>query len=339
MTTATCPPACVFMTRCSPSPASRRCTRRPRRSTPVGSRPMTSRWTCPSGRRELEARVSPSGPNEVTAIVRDFTDVRAVEAEVRRSRARIVEATDSERRRLERDLHDGAQQRLVSVSLALRRVRARLDAAGCRRHGSDCRRGRRRLGAEARDPGAARAGARDSPGDPDRGRPGCGDHGPRRPLGRPRHRSIHPGSAASTSGRGDGLLHRVRGARQRRKTRGRDERSASPQRARRPRSTSRSATTASAAPMPRAGRASEACRIASPRSAARSGWKARRARARWSSPRSRSARGPSQGLPGSSVRELPRRIAGSPGCRGPSSPAIVCSSIGRHPADEEGASR
>jgi signal transduction histidine kinase len=82
----------------------------------------------PGGRRELEARVSPSGPDEVTAIVRDFTDVRAVEAEVRRSRARIVEATDEERRRLERDLHDGAQQRLVSASLALRRVRARLTA-------------------------------------------------------------------------------------------------------------------------------------------------------------------------------------------------------------------
>jgi signal transduction histidine kinase len=82
----------------------------------------------PRGRRELEARVSPSGPDEVTAIVRDFTDVRAVEAEVRRSRARIVEATDEERRRLERDLHDGAQQRLVSVSLALRRVRSALGA-------------------------------------------------------------------------------------------------------------------------------------------------------------------------------------------------------------------
>ena len=82
----------------------------------------------PGGRRELEARVSPSGPNEVTAIVRDFTEMRAVEAEVRRSRARIVEATDEERRRLERDLHDGAQQRLVSVSLALRRVRSRLSA-------------------------------------------------------------------------------------------------------------------------------------------------------------------------------------------------------------------
>ena len=84
----------------------------------------------PDGRRELEARVSPSGPDEVTAIVRDFTDVRAVEAEVRRSRARIVQATDEERRRLERDLHDGAQQRLVSVSLALRRLRARLGSAG-----------------------------------------------------------------------------------------------------------------------------------------------------------------------------------------------------------------
>ena len=81
----------------------------------------------PSGRRDFEARIAPSGPDEVTAIVRDFTDQRAVEAELRRSRARIVEATDEERRRLERDLHDGAQQRLVSLSLALRLLRERLD--------------------------------------------------------------------------------------------------------------------------------------------------------------------------------------------------------------------
>ena len=39
--------------------------------------------------------------------------------EVRESRARIVEAADAERRRLERDLHDGAQQRLVSLSGSL----------------------------------------------------------------------------------------------------------------------------------------------------------------------------------------------------------------------------
>jgi len=48
--------------------------------------------------------------------------------QVRASRARIVEACDAERRRLERDLHDGAQQRLVTLSLVLGRARHR--AAG-----------------------------------------------------------------------------------------------------------------------------------------------------------------------------------------------------------------
>jgi signal transduction histidine kinase len=46
--------------------------------------------------------------------------LRAQLAELRASRSRIVEAGDEERRRLERDLHDGAQQRLISVGLALR---------------------------------------------------------------------------------------------------------------------------------------------------------------------------------------------------------------------------
>ena len=39
------------------------------------------------------------------------------------SRARIVEITDKERRRLERNLHDGAQQRLVSLALQLRLIK------------------------------------------------------------------------------------------------------------------------------------------------------------------------------------------------------------------------
>lgn len=46
--------------------------------------------------------------------------------ELRASRARIVHAADIERRRLERNLHDGAQQRLVSLSIALRLARRRL---------------------------------------------------------------------------------------------------------------------------------------------------------------------------------------------------------------------
>jgi signal transduction histidine kinase len=52
--------------------------------------------------------------------------VEAQLAEVRASRSRIVAAADAERQRMERDLHDGAQQRLVSLTLALRLARMKL---------------------------------------------------------------------------------------------------------------------------------------------------------------------------------------------------------------------
>jgi signal transduction histidine kinase len=50
--------------------------------------------------------------------------VRAQLDEVRASRQRIVEAGDAERRRVERDLHDGAQQRLVALTIQLEAARA-----------------------------------------------------------------------------------------------------------------------------------------------------------------------------------------------------------------------
>jgi signal transduction histidine kinase len=50
-------------------------------------------------------------------------EVRAQLAEVRRSRARIVSATDAARAQLERDLHDGAQQRLLAIGIALQLLR------------------------------------------------------------------------------------------------------------------------------------------------------------------------------------------------------------------------
>jgi signal transduction histidine kinase len=53
-------------------------------------------------------------------------ELRAKVEEVRASRSRLVEVGWRQRRRLERDLHDGAQQRLVSLALTLRMARDRL---------------------------------------------------------------------------------------------------------------------------------------------------------------------------------------------------------------------
>jgi len=50
-------------------------------------------------------------------------------ADLRASLARIVEKADAERRRLERDLHDGAQQRLVSLTLGIRLTQMRLGSS------------------------------------------------------------------------------------------------------------------------------------------------------------------------------------------------------------------
>jgi signal transduction histidine kinase len=57
-------------------------------------------------------------------------EVRAQLEELRGSRARIVETGDAERRRLERDLHDGAQQRLLALSYDLRLARTAAEADG-----------------------------------------------------------------------------------------------------------------------------------------------------------------------------------------------------------------
>ena len=82
-----------------------------------------------SGARELE--------REIGAAARLAVDNERLRAEVlaqledlRSSRARVVEAGDSARRRIERDLHDGAQQRLLTLSYELRMARATADAEG-----------------------------------------------------------------------------------------------------------------------------------------------------------------------------------------------------------------
>jgi signal transduction histidine kinase len=54
-------------------------------------------------------------------------ELQAQLAKVKESRARIVAAGDEQRRRIERDLHDGAQQRLVALALELKSAERRLD--------------------------------------------------------------------------------------------------------------------------------------------------------------------------------------------------------------------
>jgi len=76
-------------------------------------------------------RLEPPLPAETEARLASFTELLATaianaesRAEIAASRARIVAAGDETRRRIERDLHDGAQQRLVSLGLELRAVQA-----------------------------------------------------------------------------------------------------------------------------------------------------------------------------------------------------------------------
>ena len=61
-------------------------------------------------------------------VARLDAELRARLEDLRASRARIVEAGDAERRRLERDLHDGAQARLVGLAMLLSHLHRRLDA-------------------------------------------------------------------------------------------------------------------------------------------------------------------------------------------------------------------
>ena len=89
------------------------------------------------------------------------TELRAKVEELSASRTRLVESGDAARRRLERDLHDGAQQRLVSLALSLRMFAPGSTATPARREEVEAARERAR-------PGAGRA-ARARPRHPSRG--------------------------------------------------------------------------------------------------------------------------------------------------------------------------
>jgi signal transduction histidine kinase len=103
---------------------------------PVPDDPDDGRWRWPirHAGTTLGTVVVPTAREERGSMIREVLDASVLAVEIARlrvglrrqleeveaSRARLVAAGDEQRRRIERDLHDGAQQRLVSIGLALR---------------------------------------------------------------------------------------------------------------------------------------------------------------------------------------------------------------------------
>lgn len=61
------------------------------------------------------------------ALLSPPSDLAARVSELERSRERVVDAAESQRRRIERDLHDGAQQRVIALAMELGRAQAKFD--------------------------------------------------------------------------------------------------------------------------------------------------------------------------------------------------------------------
>ena len=179
------------------------------------------------------------------------------------SRARIVEAGDAERRRLERNLHDGAQQRLVSLALQLRMVEGSFEANPDRAR-QDLAEAREQLGHALQELRELARGIHPAV---------LTDRGLGPALSALAHRAPVPVEierrarrAPARARRGRRLLPHRRGDHQRRQARPGDPRRGQRAPRRRGASSSRSPTTASAAPTPGRARASAASPTASRRS-------------------------------------------------------------------------
>jgi signal transduction histidine kinase len=80
--------------------------------------PRLARWSIQTDERVARRLLGPTGREKLAERVESLA----------RSRADLVAAADAERRRIERDLHDGAQQRLVSLAMNLGMARERFEA-------------------------------------------------------------------------------------------------------------------------------------------------------------------------------------------------------------------
>ena len=97
---------------------------------------LESRWLRADGGSPLDVAWTATPIDDVTgrraSLVLlsgvDVTERKKHEKEIRASRSRIIEAAGEARRKLERNLHDGAQQRLVSLSVSLRLAQSLLES-------------------------------------------------------------------------------------------------------------------------------------------------------------------------------------------------------------------
>jgi signal transduction histidine kinase len=74
-------------------------------------------------------RTGPAGEPTFTGYLRDITERQRAQRELVASRARLVAASDTARRRVTRDLHDGAQQRLVTTVINLQLAEQKWESA------------------------------------------------------------------------------------------------------------------------------------------------------------------------------------------------------------------
>ena len=138
-------------------------------------------------------------------------ELRRQVASLKESRSAVLDVEASELHRIERDLHDGAQQRLVMLTIDLGLASERIDTDPAAAKGAHPR----RTGAGPRGAGRApRPGSRDRPIHPARSRAGAGAQLHHRPRARADGRPQRPCAwgAAARGDRAGGLFRRRRGA-------------------------------------------------------------------------------------------------------------------------------
>jgi signal transduction histidine kinase len=85
---------------------------------------VSTRWV---GKWRGRMAMAMLGPSRAMVLAAEAAHLKASKDHLQASRARGVDAAEAERRRIERDLHDGAQQRLVAVAMGLGRAKTKLD--------------------------------------------------------------------------------------------------------------------------------------------------------------------------------------------------------------------